>query len=396
MTTPSSDPPPALRLRGRWAVDAGLAAAFVVASVLGQVFSPQGVDWYPFTIVAGVALLWWRRVPLAMWAVVVVVMVPGWPYLGWERFVIVVFLLAIAVERPWRIVAGTVGATSLAAIGASFTWPAAPASSVSAVVALVAACVAAAAIGRSIRSDRRRADAQRSLDAAQAARLAQEARAEEAARRAALAAEVHDVVGHRLTVMVTLAEAARAAQGRDPERAAAVLGELAAVGRGAVDEIRSVIDELEPLTSASRLPALRPERDDAVAPLASLIAAVAGAMAELVRMGHPVRFELDLAAASSVASDAEAVVARIVRESVTNVLRHGPAGSPVEGRLTVHDGSAMHLRIANPVSTEAPSSPGRGVATMRSRAERLGGRLTAGRDGEDWVLDLHLPGAESS
>jgi signal transduction histidine kinase len=90
---------------------------------------------------------------------------------------------------------------------------------------------------------------------------------------------------------------------------------------------------------------------------------------------------------------------RIAQEALANVAEHAP-GARVGLELDV--GSSARLRVRNGASR--PGAPavrseggsGLGVVGMRERAELLGGTLTAGPDGDGWLLDCSVPLPSSS
>ncbi|ANC30969.1 Signal transduction histidine-protein kinase/phosphatase DegS [Isoptericola dokdonensis DS-3] len=85
---------------------------------------------------------------------------------------------------------------------------------------------------------------------------------------------------------------------------------------------------------------------------------------------------------------------RIVQEAVTNALKHAP-DRPVSVTVRAGRGSGVEVRVENPLGTGAPGpGTGHGITGMQERAERLGGSLTAGRDGDRFVVTARLPWAE--
>ena len=129
-----------------------------------------------------------------------------------------------------------------------------------------------------------------------------------------IAREMHDVVAHSLTVMVTLSDGAAVVVHKDPERAAGVLAELSRTGRTALADMRRVLGVL---------------RDDAAAGHAPREPLAAGGnLAKLLEgfrtAGLPVHYTHT---GPSLPGDAafQLTVYRIVQESLTNVLRYGRA-----------------------------------------------------------------------
>lgn len=200
-----------------------------------------------------------------------------------------------------------------------------------------------------------------------------EERTERLLERTRIARELHDSIGHALTVAVVQAGAARAAG--DPEFTDRALGAIEDTGRAALEDLERVLGVLrESERPASRRPTLA-EADrlleSARASGAKVDAEVAGS---LETVPGPVSRE----------------GYRILQESLTNVLRH--AGSvPVRVRIAVED-QALSLEVRNPL-TAAISGPGRGsgLRGIRERAALLGGRARTGPDDGDWQVHAELP-----
>jgi signal transduction histidine kinase len=79
---------------------------------------------------------------------------------------------------------------------------------------------------------------------------------------------------------------------------------------------------------------------------------------------------------------------RIVQEGLTNAARHG-AGGPVALRVGV-TADALSIELVNALGAGGRGH-GRGLAGMRERVALLGGRLTAGPDGDRWRVAADLP-----
>jgi signal transduction histidine kinase len=220
--------------------------------------------------------------------------------------------------------------------------------------------------------------------------LAEQARAEERAR---LAGEMHDVVTHRVSLMVLQAGALRMTAKDEATRQAAE--DLRAAGCQALDELRDLVGILR----------TAPEGDEA--PSAADFAAL---VAESTAVGTPVRLieDGDPALASPVVSR---TAYRVVREALTNVRKHAP-GAPV----TVCVGyDPAQLRLAgrndppDPRNGLAPgladpglagTGSGLGLANLRQRIELVHGTLRAGPEPDggfcvEVVLPAYVPTAES-
>jgi signal transduction histidine kinase len=195
--------------------------------------------------------------------------------------------------------------------------------------------------------------------------LAEQARAEERAR---LAGEMHDVVTHRVSLMVLQAGALGITATDEATRKAAE--ELRAAGVQALDELRDLVG------------ILRTEPEDEHAPatagLAELVAesTAVGTPAELVEEGDP-------ALASPVVGR---TAYRIVRESLTNVRKHAPGAHVVvrvsydesQVRLSVRNAAPAAPQAAAPLATGlAATGSGLGLASLRQRIEVVHGTLRA-------------------
>ncbi|WCN82483.1 histidine kinase [Micromonospora sp. LH3U1] len=211
-----------------------------------------------------------------------------------------------------------------------------------------------------------------------------EAQATRLAERNRLARELHDSVGHALTVATLQAGAAREVLDTDPEFVRRALSAIEETGRTAMDELDHVLGLLRE-TSSDR-PAVAPQRtlDD----LDRLVtdARAAGLAVHAHRVGDPARVP------AAVSREGY----RIVQEGLTNAARYGHG--PVTLRLDLHPG-ALELELVNavgPPDRTDPTRGGRGLDGMRERVLLLGGRLTVGPDGDRWLIRARLPYEETT
>ena len=212
------------------------------------------------------------------------------------------------------------------------------------------------------------------LGPSRAERLAAlEERTEQLLERTRIARELHDSIGHALTVAVVQAGAAPAAG--DPDFTERALGAIEETGRAALEDLERVLGVLR---EAERPVSSRPTLVDADRLLESARASGAKVDAEVT---GPVE---------TLPGPVSREGYRILQESLTNVLRH--AGSvPVRVRIGVADGT-LDLEVRNPL-TAAISGPGRGsgLRGIRERAALLGGRAYTGPDEGDWQVHAELP-----
>ncbi|SNQ48312.1 Integral membrane sensor signal transduction histidine kinase [Frankia canadensis] len=218
--------------------------------------------------------------------------------------------------------------------------------------------------------------AQAFLGPSPAERLAEvEHRAGQLLERNRLAAELHDSIGHALTVTVLQAGAARQVAGADPafvERALTVIEET---GRRAMDDLERTLGIL---------------RDTPVGVRARPTLADLDALLDIARAaGAPVTADV-----SPRIGDIPGVVSqeayRILQEAVTNALRHAP-GCAVVIDIGVDD-TCLDLRVVNAMSrsTTLPRG-GKGLRGLRERAILLGGEFSASRQDDHWTVDVRLP-----
>ncbi|MFF4009911.1 sensor histidine kinase [Streptomyces sp. NPDC001717] len=217
--------------------------------------------------------------------------------------------------------------------------------------------------------------ASRLLGPSAAERLtALEARTEQLLERTRIARELHDSIGHALTVAVVQAGAARAAG--DPEFTERALCAIEETGRAAMEDLDRV---LKVLRESGQPPSQRPTLADADRLLESARASGAPVDAEmsgpLEKLPGPVTRE----------------GYRILQEALTNVLRHsGPV--PVRVRIEVAVGR-LDLEVTNPLPTESARMTGRGsgLRGIRERAALLGGEAETGPYEGNWRVRARLP-----
>ncbi|GAB3799559.1 sensor histidine kinase [Micromonospora zhanjiangensis] len=238
-----------------------------------------------------------------------------------------------------------------------------------------------------------------------------EARAGRLAERNRLARELHDSVGHALTVATLQAGAARELLDRDPEFARRALTAIEETGRAAMDDLDHVLGllrERDPENTAQ-------DRDDAarrsgggvgpgpddVPPGAGPRPAPQRTLADLDRLvadtratGMPVAVEVN-GPLDGLPAAVSREGYRIVQEGLTNAARHA-GGAPVTLRLDVPEG-ILEIELVNAlaggraVTRSGRGRGGRGLPGMRERVTLLGGSMSAGPDGTTWRVAVRLP-----
>lgn len=194
------------------------------------------------------------------------------------------------------------------------------------------------------------------------------------AERRWIAGELHDSIAHHLTIVSLhvqmLDDAQTSADSQEAIRVAA---------RKAMTDLRFVIDLAEDGPRASDVQ------------IGDLAEALAEAREELEAAGHAVVFEGD-ARDERIPRSAEIILARVARESATNILKYAGAGS-IDMRLGITDETAV-LTISSPLPTAARralSSSRTGLERMAERVLGGSGEFSAGEVGDRWVVAARLP-----
>lgn len=198
-----------------------------------------------------------------------------------------------------------------------------------------------------------------------------------------IAREMHDVVAHSLTVMLTLSDGAAVVVRKSPDHAAEVLAEISRTGRTALGDMRRVLGVLRDESPAGQAPR---EPLSAGNSLAKLLEGFRSA-------GLPLQYSHTGPALPEDAAF-QLTVYRIVQESLTNVLRYGRALSRVEvsmvragGTVTIDvlddgKGTVAHGVAGGPGAASGGGralGSGQGLTGMRERAGIYGGTVEAGR-----------------
>lgn len=242
-----------------------------------------------------------------------------------------------------------------------------------------------------------------------------------AEERQRIARDVHDLLGHSLAVIGMQAEGARAVLGADPSLADEALATIGRMSRVGVDEVRRLVDVLredaeeegsrkrrgegpDPAQEAPRGSAGAPGREraaeDAPCPRALTGGEPArgrGGLAGLVELVEPLctagaGTRLSVEADSPLPLEAQEAASGILREALSNAVRHGAA--PILVGLRV-DAEGIELSVSSAPSPRGSAPAGRtgtGLSSMHERAEAVGGRLEAG-PGDDgrWLVTARLP-----
>ena len=351
--------------RGDALLAAGTGVFVVLTTVLGS-GDPIGVRPVPWTgwvlmIVACAALALRRRYPVTVGVVTLAASMVYYPAINPDGALLVTLIIALysLASEGRTVAAGVIG--GLAIVGSAFGEYGTDASPLgdAGMFLLVSWLVAAVAVGAGVHTSRR------SREEALRRRAIEE--------RLRIARELHDVLGHNISLINVQAGAALHTLSRDdgdssaPHEAAQALAAIKETSREALRELRGTlgvlrqVDEEAPTAPAPGLGRL-PELADR--------SRAAGLAVDVETEGTPV----ELAPAVDLAAF------RIVQEALTNVTRHAGAGR-VAVRIG-YGGDDVTVDVIDDGRGAGPrasrgSGSGSGIDGMRSRAEALGGRLEA-------------------
>ncbi|OLF09089.1 sensor histidine kinase [Actinophytocola xinjiangensis] len=202
-----------------------------------------------------------------------------------------------------------------------------------------------------------------------------ERQAEHLIERNRLAQELHDSIGHALSVVTMQAGAARFALSAGTQHVEEALGAIESAGRAALDDLDYVLGRLRDEPAREKPPS-------SLTQLPHLIEAT-----RLAGVTVDAHIDGDLARLPATVSRQ---AYRIVQECLTNVLRH--AGQVLmELRVEVTDGR-IDLLARNPVRATGArrTGGGRGLRGIAERVDLLGGQFSAGRQGDRWEVAVSL------
>lgn len=215
----------------------------------------------------------------------------------------------------------------------------------------------------------------------------QQAQLAAAAERTRIAGEMHDILGHNLSVITGLADGGSYAAKKNPQRATEALDAIATTSRQALTELRRLLGILQNDTPADLAP------QPGLGELHQLIDGVRSA-------GLPVRVTVTGGLPlESAPKGRQLTVYRVVQEALTNTLKH--AGPDATATVTLsRTPEAITAEITDTGTRTPLTRPGgRGITGMRDRAALYAGTLDVGPlpppDG-GWRVHLHLPNDEDN
>ncbi len=196
--------------------------------------------------------------------------------------------------------------------------------------------------------------------------------------RARIAAELHDIVAHAISVMVVQASAGQRLAAVDPQLTTQTFHTIADAARQAEDDMGRLVALLGDEPDAGPAPDLALVRE--------LVASAAGS-------GLDVTLRLEGSLDEVPAAISEAAY-RVVQESLTNALRYA-AGAPVAVTLRGDD-EAIGIEVRNGAAGSEPelrgAGTGNGLAGLRERIDACGGSIDAGPlPGGGWRVAARIP-----
>ncbi|MEH0451732.1 histidine kinase [Streptomyces scabiei] len=340
-------------------------------------------------------LLWRRRKPLVAFAAITAVFVLQWSLGAALRADVALFVALYSLALHGRLrqlawaCAAMAGAMALVAVRVSSV-----VSVGDALFFLLSTATAALALGLMVRIRRAQLAGLRERATRLEIERDQRSRLATATERTRVAREMHDIVGHNLSVIITLADAGAYAMDIAPERGKETLHLIGDTGRQALGELRRVLGVLrEAGGGPPGGPELSPQ--PGIADIEALCTKVRTAGLEVVYRTSGDVDALD--------SGVQLTAYRIVQEALTNTLKHSDpeTGTDTDPGIRVHlailvEDSRLSIQVQDtgPATPAGPpSEEGHGLVGMRERAALYGGTVSAGpTGGGGWsveaVLDL--------
>ncbi|MEV0324250.1 sensor histidine kinase [Streptomyces sp. NPDC050658] len=197
--------------------------------------------------------------------------------------------------------------------------------------------------------------------------------------RTRIAQDMHDSLGHELSLIAVRAGALQVAADL-PDRHRAAAADLRAAASDATDRLHEIIGLLR-------------EAGDETAPLAPAGETVAELVERAAGSGLPVHYIAggDATTAELTGTESGRTVHRVVQEALTNAARHAPGAEVTVETAT--DAAGITVTVTNgPAQQPAPASGGgSGLLGLRARAADLGGTLDAGPHGDGFRVVARLP-----
>ncbi|MGL3806057.1 DUF7134 domain-containing protein [Paeniglutamicibacter sp. R2-26] len=202
--------------------------------------------------------------------------------------------------------------------------------------------------------------------------------------RSHIAREMHDIVAHSLSVIITQADGARYASKDDPEIARETLATIASTGRGSLREMRRLLGVLRNDEEASTRPL------PTLADLEDLLDATR-------KTGLDISYAVSGQPRRELPAGAELTAYRAVQEALTNVVKH--AGPSAQATVSVTwDNNGLNIQVSDNgrgAGALSTADAGQGLRGMAERVSLYDGRVNAKpSQGGGFQVDVFIPYTE--
>ncbi|GAA2625108.1 sensor histidine kinase [Paractinoplanes durhamensis] len=366
----------ALDRRRPWLLDTLVAVPIVLFSLPGIVKTPLSAT------IATLALLpplyWRRRHPFAAFLATAAIELTeaSLDVAVGAGVILLVMLFSVASRATWRALAWAAGIATALMVAEIYLFEPVIEHRTTTLFLVLGTSAGAVAFGLVARTRRAYLIALEDRATRLETERDQRARLAVADERGRVAREMHDIVGHHVSVIVGLADGGAALATSRDEQTAEPLRLIGETGRQALAELRRVLGVLR---EEDADPQLSPQ--PGIEDLDRLLPTVRAA-------GLPVTYSTsgDLRAFGR---GVQLAVYRIVQEALTNTLKHAGRGAAAEVTVAATDGEVRVRVRDNGVSSAAAA--GHGLVGMRERAALYGGALVAGPvDSGGWLVDVVL------
>lgn len=374
------------------AVGQAIAVALIIA-IGSRDGAGTGVGAYVFAAGFGAVLLFRHRLPAAVLVTTILLVfayyAAGYPPIGMAVPVVGAFYGAA--ERG-RVVVASLAGVVLLAVSLYFRVTDGESSDVLAydVITNVALIGCAIALALAVRNARALRNQHRRMVTLERHHQRERAARQLEAERLRIARDVHDSIGHALSLVSVQARVAQQALGADDAAAARALDNVVSATRSSLLDLRRTVAMLQ-----------TDREDPGRSPLS--VDGIERTAQAARDAGLDVTVSIDVGRGTIPASTASTVF-RIVQESVTNVLRHAQAtqvaitvrrsGDELRVRV-VDDGRGVSTAFGSGLTADGDGRPsgggGRGIGGMRERAALLGGTLTTDSGPAEFTVEAVLP-----
>ncbi|MBL7261611.1 sensor histidine kinase [Paractinoplanes lichenicola] len=363
--------------RRPWVMDTLVAVPIVLISIPNIIDKPVSAT---IATLAFLPTVYWRRkhaFPAFLVAAVIETIQALLDVSVTAGVVLLVLLFGVASRSSWRALAWATGIALGVLIAEIYVINPVTENRLLTLFLVIGTTVAAVASGVAVRTRRAYLLALEDRNARLEVERDQRARLAVADERARVSREMHDIVGHHVSVIVGLADGGAAlARSRDETTGLAeplqLIGET---GRQALAELRRVLGVLRDENGDPQLTP-QPGIDD----LDRLLPTVRAA-------GLPVTYSTS-GELHTLGRGVQLAVYRIVQEALTNTLKHAGRGAVAEVTLAATQGE-VRVRVRDN-GRGTPAAANHGLVGMRERAAMYDGVVTAGPAENGWLVDVVL------